>query len=264
MIFKTSHLSWPFRWERLRHWWERLPPELIRALGMEMGNLWNDWTTGKVLPPIQLVSFFFFAGGEGNQKTSWVFFFSGFLFFVFLCKKTSLYLILARFPIFWKPLQPVFFVSWEYRWCLFEFTWSWSTLHGWHFIGNPDSLFAFPRNRLASDIEKIPNVTRSVEAIEAIEWCYFRVGLGSDPVIIWSYNFYMGWKKPQWNPFIKPFIGVKLPLFMIGRSPVNQNYVFLHDSGTTLQHIAVTEELWLFFDQTIFASQIGVLWNDYP
>jgi len=33
---------------------------------------------------------------------------------------------------------------------------------------------------------------------------------------------------------------------MIGRSPVNQNYVFLHDSGTTLQHIAVTEELWLF------------------
>lgn len=243
----------------------KAPSRIDQSLGDGNGKSleWlDDW---QGFAPNTTRFFFFFAGGEGNQKTSWVFFFSGFLFFVFLCKKTSLYLILARFPIFWKPLQPVFFfVSWEYRWCLFEFTWSWSTLHGWHFIGNPDSLFAFPRNRLASDIEKIPNVTRSVEAIEAIEWCYFRVGLGSDPVIIWSYNFYMGWKKPQWNPFIKPFIGVKLPLFMIGRSPVNQNYVFLHDSGTTLQHIAVTEELWLFFDQTIFASQIGVLWNDYP
>ena len=177
----------------------KAPSRVDQSLGDgNRKSLKNTGRLARFCPQHQLVSFFFWGGGvRGREsKNKLGVFFSGFLVFVFLCKKTSLYPILGRFPIFWTPLQPVFFfVSWEYS--LFEFTWNWSTLHGWHFIGNPDSLFAFPRNRLASDIEKIPNVTRSVEAIEAIEWCYFRAGPGSDPVIIWSYNFYMGWNNPS-------------------------------------------------------------------
>lgn len=115
MDFKTSHPSWPFRWERLRHWWERLPPELIRALGMEIGNLWKTLDDWQGFAPNTNSFLFFWGGGvRGREsKNKLGVFFSGFLVFVFLCKKTSLYLILGRFPIFWTPLQPVFFLYLE-------------------------------------------------------------------------------------------------------------------------------------------------------
>ena len=90
----------------------KAPSRIDQSLGDgNRKSLKNTGRLARFCPQHQLVSFFFGGGGswEGNQKTSWVCFFSGFLFFVFLCKKTSLYLILARFPIFWTPLQPAFF-----------------------------------------------------------------------------------------------------------------------------------------------------------